>query len=169
MSKKKPKNNNFVMHSAAMLKSPAFRVLSLSARKILSCIEIEHCNHAGKDNGKLPVTHENYRRFGIHHHAIGPALREVVALGAVEITQQGIAGNADHHRPNLFRLTYLPTGDKPATDEWRRITTIKEAKAIAASARASKPKGYPRSARKPKTSQCRETQKPMPETRHWKR
>src|SRR5262249_26631794 len=33
--------------------------------------------------------------YGIDRHAIGPAIRELVALGFVEITEHGRAGNAD--------------------------------------------------------------------------
>jgi hypothetical protein len=36
-----------------MLKS----VLSLSARRVLDRIEIEHADHSGNDNGRLRATH----------------------------------------------------------------------------------------------------------------
>jgi len=32
-----------------------------------------------------------------------------VALGFVEITEHGRAGNAEHRTPNKFRLTHMPT------------------------------------------------------------
>ena len=35
-----------------MLESPSFRVLSLSAHRIIDRIEIEHAHHGGKDNGR---------------------------------------------------------------------------------------------------------------------
>jgi hypothetical protein len=147
-----------------MLRSPAFRALSLTGHRILACIECEYCLHGGKDNGKLPVTHQNFQRFGIHHHCIGPGLRETQALGFIEITQRGLAGNADHRRPNLFRVTYLHTDDgNPPTDEWRKVAK-EEAESIADKARTSKPTGYPRLRRKQTNSQCRKTPKPMPET-----
>lgn len=37
-----------------MLESPAYRVLSLSARRILDRIDIEHAHHGGQDNGLYP-------------------------------------------------------------------------------------------------------------------
>jgi hypothetical protein len=40
-----------------MLESPAYRVLSLSARRVLDRIDIELGHHGGNDNGRLPVTH----------------------------------------------------------------------------------------------------------------
>ena len=157
--KHKKINGQFVPRRPDMLRSPAFRALSLTGHRILACIESEYCRHGGKDNGKLPVTHQNFQRFGIHHNAIGPGLRETQALGFIEITQRGLAGNADHRRPNLFRLTYL---DAP-TDEWRKVAK-EEAEAIANKARANKPTGYPRLRRKRTNSQYRKTRKPIPET-----
>jgi hypothetical protein len=106
-----------------MIKSPAWRVLSLSARRVLDRIEIELADHGGTDNGKLPVTYDDFVRYGIDRHAVAPAIREVEALGFIEMTEHGRAGNADFRSPNKFRLTYRPMGRAPTTDEWRRITT----------------------------------------------
>jgi hypothetical protein len=159
---KRPKiKGPYVVRTSRMLNSPAFRALSLTGHRILARIELELCRHAGKDNGTLIITYEDFKRYGIHHHAIGPGLRELEALGFIEIMQRGRAGNADQRRPHMFRLTYLPTDDEPATDEWQRIETVKQAEEIAAKARTDAPKGYPR------ISQCRKTPKPMPENRHW--
>src|SRR5215211_4726921 len=103
-----------------MLESPAYRGLSLSARRVLDRIEIELAHHGGTDNGRLPVTYDDFERFGMHRHAIGPAIRECAALGFVEITEHGVAGNAEHRAPNQFRLTYRPAGRRNPTNEWRR-------------------------------------------------
>ena len=64
-----------------MLESPAHRVLSLSARRVLDRLEIELAHHGGADNGKLPVTYDQFHQFGIDRQAIAPAIREAVALG----------------------------------------------------------------------------------------
>jgi hypothetical protein len=125
----------FAAHRIEMLHSPAWRVLSLSARRVLDRPEIEHADHGGAENGRLPVTYEDFHQYGIHRHAIAPAIREVVALGFAEITEAGRAGNAEFRKPNLFRLTYLSTNVGP-TDEWQKITE-NEAEAIARAARAA--------------------------------
>ena len=70
MKKKKTKAPNTISGQFAprlieMLRSPAYRALSLSARRILDRIEIEFANHGGRDNGKLPVTYQNFKDFGI--------------------------------------------------------------------------------------------------------
>jgi hypothetical protein len=114
-----------------MLESPGFRVLSLSGHRFLARLEIELRHHGGHDNGRLPCTFEDAVAYGIgDRHCASAAMREVVALGFVERTEQGRAGNAEFRSPNRWRLTYLPTGRAAATNEWRRIETVKEARAI---------------------------------------
>jgi hypothetical protein len=120
----------FAPHTIAMLRSPAWRTLSLSARRVLDRIEIELADHGGTDNGKLPVTFDDFERYGIHRHAIGPAIRLAVALGFLQVSEPGRAGNAEWRRPNLFRLTYRDTSNAAPTDDWERITTDEEARAI---------------------------------------
>ena len=110
----------WVAHRIDMVRSPAWRALSLSARRLLDRLEIEHAAHGGAENGKLPVTYDDFVRYGIHRHAIGPAIREAVALGFLKIRQSGRAGNADFRRPNSFELTYLSTQIGP-TDDWAKI------------------------------------------------
>jgi hypothetical protein len=115
-------------------------VLSLSARRILDRLEIELADHGGVDNGRLPVTYDDFVRYGLHRHAIYPALQEVVALGFVEITEHGVAGGPEYRKASKFRITYRPAdgvrGD--GTHEWMKITE-EQAPIIAAAARAAKP------------------------------
>src|SRR5262249_21932178 len=118
-----------------MIRSPAWSELSLSARRVLDRIEIEHADHGGNENGRLPVTYDDFELYGIHRHAIAPAIRETVALGFAEITERGRAGNAEFRSPHKFRLTYLRVGRAPTTDEWQRIKTAEEAQARAKAAR----------------------------------
>jgi hypothetical protein len=118
-----------------MMESPAFQVLSLSARRVLDRLEIEMAHHGGNDNGKLPVTFDDFVEYGIHRHSVAPGLREVCALGFVEITERGRAGNAEWRRPNLYRLTYRQVGNAKPTDEWKNIKSVQRAEEIARAAR----------------------------------
>jgi len=129
-------DGQFAPYTIEMLRSPAWGILSLSARRILNRIEIELADHGGKDNGKLPVTYDDFVRYGIDRHAIRPAIREAAALGFLEVTQQGRAGNAEWRKPNFFRLTYRHTSDAKATDEWKKITEA-DAAIIGRSARGT--------------------------------
>ena len=51
--------------SIEALESPAYRALSLSGHRVLARIQIEHAHHAGKENGKLPVTFRDFHKFEI--------------------------------------------------------------------------------------------------------
>jgi hypothetical protein len=66
----------FVPHTIEMLESPAWGVLSQSARRILDRIEIEHMRHGAVENGRLPVTFDDFANFGVERQAISPAIRE---------------------------------------------------------------------------------------------
>jgi hypothetical protein len=127
----------FIARRLAMIESPAYQAASLSARRCLDRMEIEHLHHAGKENGKLPVTYEHFVEFGVSRRLIAKSIRELVALGFLEITRHGVAGNAEHRESNLFRLTYLHAERAKPTDEWRRIKTTEEAERIAKTARKS--------------------------------
>ncbi|MGX9575777.1 hypothetical protein [Mesorhizobium sp. f-mel] len=130
----------FAWQLIEMKASPAFRALSLSGHRVLSRLEIEVGQHGGNDNGKLPTTFDQFEEYGIHRHAIAPAVREVVALGFVEITQVGRSGNGEWRRPNLFRLTYRPTELTEPTDDWRKIETKEQADLLADAARKASEK-----------------------------
>jgi len=125
--------------SIEALESPAYRALSLSGHRILARIQIEHAHHAGKENGKLPVTFRDFHKFGIHPNAIAPGIREVAALGFIRITREGVASSDKEYRvPNLFALTNLATNDDQdaPTNDWRRHKTIEDAEAAARNARS---------------------------------
>jgi hypothetical protein len=130
--KKRKIGGQYVPHLRELIEAPAWRVLSLSARRLLDRIEIEHMRHGGQENGKLAVTFEDFAEYGIDRHAIAPAMRECIALGLLVITRRGRAGNAEFRAPNLFLLPYLQAN----TDDqiWRQITTIEEAEGIAKAA-----------------------------------
>jgi hypothetical protein len=128
----------FQWQPTAMLESAAYRVLSLSAHRVLGRIQIELGHHAGKDNGALPITYEDFEAYGIDRHAIAPAIGELQALGFIEVTERGRAGNAEFRKPNKFRLTFRPTQEREATDEWQRIETIEAAESIRKRARKTK-------------------------------
>lgn len=126
----------FAAREIEMLESPAYRALSLSAHRALARIEIELAHHGGTDNGRLPVTYDDFQRYGIDRHAIRPALSELAALGFIEITDPGRAGNAEFRRPAKYRLTYKATKGAPPTHEWKSIETKVEAARVARCARA---------------------------------
>lgn len=133
-------NGQFSPRLAEMLESPAYRVLSRSGHMVISRVEIELACHGGNDNGKLPVTTDDFVEYGMHRSSVAPAIREVEALGFVRV-KRGRGGNAEYRSPNLFFLTFAQARDShknPPTHDWRRINTLHEAETIARRARSSK-------------------------------
>jgi hypothetical protein len=134
-------NDQWSARRREMLASPAYRVLSQSAHRAISRLELELCYHGGNDNGQLPVTFDDFVEYGIDRASVAPALREGEALGFFHITDRGRGGNREYRTPNKFYLTFAVgrgSRAKPPTDEWRQIKTLEEAKAIARAARATK-------------------------------
>ena len=48
-------------------------------------IALELRKHGGHDNGKLPITYDDFENYGVHRHSIAPAIRELVALGFIKV------------------------------------------------------------------------------------
>jgi hypothetical protein len=141
MSKIKKTYGQFARLPIEMLKSPAWRNLGLTERRILDRIEIELAAHGGKDNGALPVTKGDFIKFGIDHTCIPSAQRVLEALGFIGV-RRGRAGNGPYRTPNLFRLTYRPVGDTEPTDEWRQITSTDHAKSVKSGIKKTSPKKH---------------------------
>jgi hypothetical protein len=120
-----------------VLESPAWRVLTLSARRVLDRVAIELRRHGGHEGNGLCVTYADFETYGIERHAIAPAIREAVALGFLRIAQQGRAGNSEFRRPTLYKLTFVNSIDGEPTHEWKRIGSLDEAEMKAREARAA--------------------------------
>jgi hypothetical protein len=113
----------FVPHVRSMLESPAWAVLSITARRILDRLELEHMAHAGKENGKLVCTYDDFVKYGAGRKYIAPAILELRSLGFIEVTQWGRQAVGDGRLPSKYRLTYVQTVEPyyQATNNWRRF------------------------------------------------
>ena len=112
---------NWVAYPCSLIESPAMRVLSQAAVRVMHRLEVEHMHHGGAENGRLIVTRDQFVGWGIERNAIAPAVRELAALGFVEITEKGCAGNANQHKATQYRLTYVNSKNREQpTNEWRR-------------------------------------------------
>lgn len=141
MKRRNSISGNWSPRLIEMLESPAYRALSRSAHMVISRVEIELGRHGGNDNGRLPVTTEDFVAYGMHRASVAPAVREAEALGFLRVTERGRAGNAEHRAPNKFYLTFAHGRDsrsQPPSHDWRRIETVEEAEQIAGAARAAK-------------------------------
>jgi hypothetical protein len=130
-SKRKNKiNEQFVYYTREMISSPAYRALSLQGRKVLRRLELEHMAHGGQDNGKLPCRYHDFINYGCRRNGLSAALIEVEALGLAKTVTFGTRafGNV-LGKASTFLLTYLPTADGPATNDWKKFSSIEEARA----------------------------------------
>jgi hypothetical protein len=111
------RGTNYVKHRLCVIESAAVAQLTLAAHRVLLRLEIELLHNAGKNNGALIVTYNDFEQFGIRRKSIADAIRLLVKVGLVAITDRGWRA-ADHGRPARYRITYLPAYGKPPTDEW---------------------------------------------------
>jgi hypothetical protein len=114
-------SGRFAAQPITLLKSAPFRVLNNSERKMFARIEIEYSDHGGRDNGKLPITFDQFEEYGIRRQLIAPSRRALVALGLVTFEQGHAAEKDGDRRPNLFGLTHRPVGEAAAVNDWRHI------------------------------------------------
>ena len=126
MSRKRKANGHddafdpFVRHHRSMLASDAWRALSPRAVKLLSCLEYASMSTKGNQNGRLPISYAEFIAWGVGQRAaVSAAIKETVQAGFLEVTVRGrMVGRKP--RRSLYHLTYLPTADRPATDDWRQ-------------------------------------------------
>ena len=116
-----PKNEPWIWHTREMIRSEAWRAASINTRRLLDFLEVEHCNHAGTDNGNLKATHDQLREFGLSSNSIRPAIEEAEFLGLLSFQRGGRWGGSN--QPSTYRLTYLPDREQNApTNDWRNRT-----------------------------------------------
>lgn len=107
-----------------LLDSDAWRGMSYPCRRLIDFFMIEHCNHAGLENGKLQATYDQLSRRGISRKRIAGAIREAVDRGLVVVMQRGgLYGLNSQRTTSRYRLTWIGTLHPPctATNEWRRF------------------------------------------------
>jgi hypothetical protein len=75
----------FIAHPRQLLESPSMRVLSLAERRALDRIELEHMAHGGAENGRLPVTYVDFKKWGVRPDSIAGAIRALEALGSSKL------------------------------------------------------------------------------------
>lgn len=108
-----------------MVHSPTWAALSISARRIIDGLMIEHMSHGGRENGNLAVTYLQLEALGVTKADIRKGLVELQACGFIRMTHQGlrVAGGGE---PSRFALTWLPTHTGSpiaalATNDWLEV------------------------------------------------
>lgn len=116
-----PKGEAWVWHTTELLCSPAWKAMSINTRRLIDFLEVEHRNHAGRENGNLMATYDQLVDFGLSRRIINAAVDEAEFLGLIRIVRGGRW--ADTNRPSTYRLTfYADKRRSPATNEWKGKT-----------------------------------------------
>jgi hypothetical protein len=116
----------WVAHQVRMIR--VLRGLSLTARRFLDTVEIEHCRRGGRENGRLIVTYSDFERElggNTNRRGIARAVRELEAAGIIKV-RRGRRAFADLRLPSVYTLTFEPTyNDGKAADpthDWKQKT-----------------------------------------------
>jgi hypothetical protein len=121
-----------------LLESYAWRAASGAARNVIDRIVLEHLHHGSLENGILPVTYDDFVKYGVRRMSVRQALEEASALGLIDITPGVRAWGDFKGKPSQYRLTWFGTKERaPPTNRWKRFGTMEEAKAAAKAARDS--------------------------------
>jgi hypothetical protein len=104
-----------------LLESPSMRSLSPAARACLDRLMIEHMHHAGKENGRLVVTYDQFADFGIRRRSVAAAIAELRDVGLVMVDRgRRLNGFND---PNRYELTWIGTDARPGPlNRWKAFT-----------------------------------------------
>lgn len=123
-----------------MLESLAWRSLTLAARTVLDRVILEHMEHAGTMNGRLPVTYDDFVRYGRDRRSIAKAVDLCVGLGFLDLVHRGVRAYGGSKRPSVYGLTWLDIGKggdlKFASNRWKRINTEADVEAVLAKVEA---------------------------------
>lgn len=117
-----PEGEPWVWMTRELLSSPSVRALSLTGRRLLDFLLIEHMSHAGTENGNLMATKDQLAAFGLSRRLIPGAINEVVFLGLARV-ERGRLTRGGVKAPNLFRLTFFADSTfAPPTNDWKGVT-----------------------------------------------
>ena len=124
-----PPHESFVQLWVKLLESTALRSLDRYGHLMLLRLEVEHCRHAGKENGYLVVTYDQFVEWGVPRRAIKQTIDRLVRVGLLVVEHRG-RGHAGDGDPNLYRLTYLKSKSVPVagspyflepTNDWEKF------------------------------------------------
>jgi hypothetical protein len=114
-----PKGEPWSWLTAAMLNSPAWRGMGANTHRLIDFLILEHCRHAGSENGNLMAPYRQLNDYGLSNRLIPEAIEEGEFLGLIQCKRGGYRTDNEASR---YRLTWMGTGENPATNEWRAIS-----------------------------------------------
>src|SRR6516162_33771 len=83
-----PPQESFIQLWVRLLESTALRSLDRYGHLMLLRLEVEHCRHAGKENGWLAVTYSQFVKWGVPRRAIKPTINHLVKVGLLVVERR---------------------------------------------------------------------------------
>jgi hypothetical protein len=113
-AQKLPVGEPWVWLTRELLRSDAWRSLSINGRRFIDFLLLEHMRHGGRKNGDLIAPQRQLIAFGIGAHFVVGAINETDTIGLVDCMR------GRGRRPSVYALTWLPllNGTLP-TNRWR--------------------------------------------------
>ena len=117
-----PKDEPWVFETRELKESPAWRHQSISCRRLIDFLQIDHMSHAGAENGNLRATYDQLVEYGVSRRLIKEAIQEAEFLGLIKVVKWGGKWNGTN-QPTIFRLTLYHDRDfRDPTNGWKRRT-----------------------------------------------
>jgi hypothetical protein len=139
MAKKRKGGEPFVQIFRSVVNSYAWRAASRSCQLVIERVLEEHMAHAGRENGNLPVTTDDFLKWGIDEKSLSAAEREAVALGLLYLSRRGRGGNAEHRSEHRWGIPFLKDAKgRYVGMEWKGFGSLAEARRVAKAARKQK-------------------------------
>ena len=95
--------------------------MSVNTRRLVDFLQVEHRQHAARENGNLKATYDGLVAHGLTRSKIRPATEEAEFLGLIRFERGGRW--AGTNQPSRFRLTFYADKDSnPPTNVWKAKT-----------------------------------------------
>ena len=100
--------------------SDAWRSAPINTLRVVCQILLEQSAHAGRENGNLIVTWDDFVAYGINRKFVDKSIRDAVARGLIYRTQKGGMCSGGLRRPSRYGLGWLPNHvAAPAPNRWK--------------------------------------------------
>jgi hypothetical protein len=112
-----------------MLASPAWRAMTMNARRVLDRVILESMGHAGTQNAALRLTYEDFLTAGLpSRNAVAEGIRVAEALGFLDVPIRGRRSYGGARLASCYGLTWLENehGER-AANRWKLIKTDEQA------------------------------------------
>jgi len=132
-----PQGESWTALTKRLMESHAWRCMTLADRLVLDRLMLEHMYHAGKCNGALKCTYNDFEKHGVRRASIRESINRLCALGLIKRTRVGRRGYGDAKGEAAeYELTFYRTRTEnnnivPPSHDWMRFENMEAAQKAA--------------------------------------